>query len=444
MYDQLISRYNPPMTTPVLLKIAISLASILMVNRLIKNLALSIASGALIIALWSGQSSSTIFTIALARLISLDNGALMLLIALVITLSNQMSRTGTMKQLVAGLQQRLNWKSTLAALPAVIGLLPMPGGALFSAPLVDDADGEGRLSGDEKTAINYWFRHIWEFTWPLYPGVLVAADIAGIEVWQIFLVGLPVSVAAALGGYLFILRPITRHVPAEGSFRSVGAQEKSRKTPLLPVLTPIGIVVTTYVLITLFLPLLSEVSKYLPMIIGLAIAIAYLQLRSPLQGSQWRQIILDKRTLNMVLIVAVVRIYGAYIEAANPDGVFLMEQLRLEMEGFGVPMLLLMMFIPFISGLTTGVSVGFVGASFPIVFSLLGPDPSLASLLSTMAIAYPFGFMGTMLSPVHVCLIVTNEHFKTALGKSLVGLLRPALLVMAAGLIVSYLIRLVM
>jgi len=31
-----------------------------------------------------------------------------------------------------------------------------------------------------------------------------------------------------------------------------------------------------------------------------------------------------------------------------------------------------------------------------------------------------------MLSPVHVCLIVTNEHFKTRLARSLWGLLPPA------------------
>lgn len=426
------------MTIPVLLKIAVSLASILMVNRLVKNLAISIASGALIIALWSGQNLPSIINIALERLISFDNGALMLLIALVIILSSQMSSTGTMKLLVSGLQERLSWKATLAALPAVIGLLPMPGGALFSAPLVDDADRERRLSGDEKTGINYWFRHIWEFTWPLYPGVLVAADIAGIEVWQIFLVGLPISAVSAGAGYLFILRPITKDVPGR-----ISREEGREKSALLPVLAPILIVVLVYILLALFLPALSGISKYLPMISGLIIAIFYLQLRSPLAGGAWKQIIFNRRTLDMVLIVAVVRIYGAYIEAPNPDGIFLMEQLRLEMAGLGVPMVLLMMVIPFISGLTTGVSVGFVGASFPIVFSLLGQNPSTGALLSTMAIAYPFGFMGTMLSPVHVCLIVTNEHFKTNLFRSLAGLMRPALMVMIAGLAVSSLIRLV-
>jgi len=41
-----------------------------------------------------------------------------------------------------------------------------------------------------------------------------------------------------------------------------------------------------------------------------------------------------------------------------------------------------------------------------------------------------------MLSPVHVCFIVTNEYFKTQLIKSMVGLLKPASVVLlgASGL----------
>jgi len=40
-----------------------------------------------------------------------------------------------------------------------------------------------------------------------------------------------------------------------------------------------------------------------------------------------------------------------------------------------------------------------------------------------------------MLSPIHVCLIVTNEYFKTNLMSSLAGILRPAAVVfgVAAG-----------
>ncbi|WP_033301109.1 DUF401 family protein [Sediminispirochaeta bajacaliforniensis] len=422
------------MTIPLMLKIILSLALILVLNKIVRNLAISVAAGALLIAFWSGQTIVTAGVIASKRMLSFDNFALLLLIALVITLSNQMNQTGMMKQLVGGLKTRVSQKGALAALPAVIGLLPMPGGALFSAPLIDDCDETGELSPMQKTKINYWFRHIWEFTWPLYPGVILASDIAHVEVWQIFLVGLPLSLISITAGYFFYLRPLELTAEKRDSSR------KSNGPSLLSLLAPIIIVVVIYFLIMVFIPAVGNVSKYAPMIIGLLSSILYLQIISPLPGKEWKKIALSHRTFQMVLIVLVVRVYGAFIEAPLPNGTLLMEQLRLELTAAGVPLRLLVLLIPFISGMTTGVSVGFVGACFPIVFSLLGPSPTLASTLSTLALAYPFGFMGTMMSPVHVCLIVTNEHYGTNLGPSIGAVIPPAILVMAGSLLISYII----
>ena len=137
----------------------------------------------------------------------------------------------------------------------------------------------------------------------------------------------------------------------------------------------------------------------------------------------------------MVIIVILVRIYGAFIESKLPGGTLLMEQMRMELNNFGIPLTLLMLIIPFVSGLTTGVSVGFVGASMPIVVSLLGSSPDLFQLLSTVILAFTLGFMGVMLSPVHVCLIVTNEYFKTNLVKSLTAIIPPAIVLMLISVI---------
>ena len=64
----------------------------------------------------------------------------MVIIIQVICLSNQMNRTGTMKELVNNIRSVLPVRVVMGVLPAIIGLLPMPGGAIFSAPLVDEAD----------------------------------------------------------------------------------------------------------------------------------------------------------------------------------------------------------------------------------------------------------------------------------------------------------------
>src|SRR5262245_21057910 len=59
----------------------------------------------------------------------------------------------------------------VAVMPALVGLVPMPGGAVVSAPLIDRSLGSAEVSATDKNLINYWFRHVWEVSWPLYPSV---------------------------------------------------------------------------------------------------------------------------------------------------------------------------------------------------------------------------------------------------------------------------------
>ena len=65
----------------------------------------------------------------------------------------------------------------LGFMPAFLGFLPSLGGAIFSAPMVEEAARPYRLTPERKTAINYWFRHVWEFSNPILPSLLLAATL---------------------------------------------------------------------------------------------------------------------------------------------------------------------------------------------------------------------------------------------------------------------------
>jgi len=400
------------MVTPVLIKILISLSIILIFNKIIKNLALSILAGTAALAIWSGHSVITIASISWNKFYNMDNAGLSAIIFLVIWLSSQMAKAGIMEDLVNTIKEKLSVKGAIAVLPAIIGLLPMPGGAIFSAPLVDDCDEKEIINPILKTKINYWFRHIWEYTWPLYPGLILTSDIANLPIWQLFLLGLPMTAAAVATGYFFLLRKV----------KNQESDKKKSEKGIITLILPIIVVILVYAVILIFIPSIQNFSKYMPMIIGLLSAIILLQFQRPLSFIQWKSIIINKKPLIMVFIVMLVGIYGAFIEAKLPDGILLMDQMRMELDNLGIPIIALIMIIPFVSGLTTGITVGFAGASIPIAISLLGPDPALVQILSTVSLAFSFGFMGVMMSPVHICLIVTNEHFKTSLTKSLTSL----------------------
>ena len=410
---------------PVVVKVAAALALILVLNAWGKHLALSLTAGALLLAVWSGQGFHDILRISCARALSLDHALLLLITLEVIWLGTQMSRTGVMQDLVDNLRARISQRSAVAILPAVIGLLPMPGGAIFSAPLVENCDREGVLDPLLKTRINYWFRHVWEYWWPLYPGVLLLLSITGLDVWQLMLINFPLSLMAVSAGYFVLLRGIDAAAPDVPS-----AETRAGIRSLWLLLSPIIAVIVVYALVRCTLNLGHGPGRYVPMVIGVGAGIVLLQCQRPLGAKIWFEIWRAKRNWNLVLLVTLVRIYGAFVEARLPDGDLLVTHMNEEFAAWGIPVWAVAALIPFVCGIATGLAVGFVGASFPIVVSLLGPHPSFATLAPIVVLAYGWGYAGMMLSPVHVCLIVTNEHFQTRLYRSLGGLLKASAIVL--------------
>ncbi len=418
---------------PFVLRIIISLFIILLVNKFTDRLWVAVITGTLVIAVWTGQSLQGAAAISWARFSSANNIFLIIVIFQVIWFSGQMSETGVMKSLVTEVQSRVSQRSSIAILPAVIGLLPMPGGAIFSAPLVDDCDYDKTIDPLLKTRINYWFRHVWEYWWPMYPGVLLAVDITGLSIGEIMVLQFPLSIVSITAGIFFMLRKIPGK--KNSSF------DKSHMSNLVLLVSPIFLIIGSYALIRILVPAVSSLNKYLPMCIGIFTAQVMLQVQRPLSFSKWIRILFSWKTVAIVLVVVLIRIYGAFIEAKLPDGTLLMTHMREELRMWGISYFSMIMLLPFISGMTTGLAIGFVGASFPIVMSLIGINPDYQVVLATTVLAFGSGYVGMLLSPVHVCLIVTNEHFKTSILDSLVRLVKPAFAVLIASIIMYWIIR---
>ena len=88
---------------------------------------------------------------------------------------------GILDDLVRSLHRLLKSpRLTLAIMPAFLGLLPSLGGARFSAPIVEITAKGLNLTAEHKANINFWFRHIFEFSSPIIPGMLMACSIAAI------------------------------------------------------------------------------------------------------------------------------------------------------------------------------------------------------------------------------------------------------------------------
>ncbi|MDI6788073.1 MAG: DUF401 family protein, partial [Planctomycetota bacterium] len=126
--------------------------------------------------------------------------AVILVLSEILQASGQLTDIGRLTVNIVG-----EHRFTYTILPILVGLLPMPGGALFTAPLMDTIS-ENKIAPHNKTLINYWFRHIWEYAWPLYPGFVLAAELSKVPLNALSLFNAPFVVVSALIGILFIFR----------------------------------------------------------------------------------------------------------------------------------------------------------------------------------------------------------------------------------------------
>jgi integral membrane protein (TIGR00529 family) len=411
---------------PSFVKVAMIFVSILALYKAGVTLGLSILIHSIILTLLEGAGVHGIASIFLSFL-KPGNYLLLIVIAMLLFFTEALRNTGRMEKTVDALKTKFkSRKILLSALPALVGLLPMPGGALFSAPMVSSLDTENKLASGYKAAINYWFRHIWEFWWPLYPGVIVAIKCSGLPIGTFFLIQMPFTVCAITGGYLFILK----RLPDDYKNKT---DSQSSSLHLLSALGPILILVVIATAGAFLLPYTgvpSSLANLVSMPTGLIVALAFTFKTNHTAFRKSLKLFFAKSTWILLLVVFGVLAFSSTLQMPLGDsGETIVSRMRDEFLRMHFPILLVILLIPFIAGAVTGIAVGFVGASFPLIFGLIGENPSTATLIATTSLAYACGYAGMMLSPLHICLVVTINHFKTRLLDIYKYLWKPLLLI---------------
>jgi len=118
-------------------------------------------------------------------------------------LSDTMRTSGNSEKFALHIKHLFNAKQAIAFMPMFLGLLPMPGGAMFTAPMVKDISDESGISPLNASVINYWFRHSMEFFWILYPAIVMESALTGISLTKILLIQLPIGIFSLVGAWFF-------------------------------------------------------------------------------------------------------------------------------------------------------------------------------------------------------------------------------------------------
>lgn len=279
----------------------------------------------------------------------------------------------------------------LGFMPAFLGFLPSLGGAIFSAPMVEEAARPYQLTPERKTAINYWFRHVWEFSNPILPSLLLAATLTGIPVGEMISHQFVLSFAAIAIGAIIMLRGAQFQPSGDTASTSADTESSDKKEQLKAVVLAIG-----PILLNVFLVTVCHFNTTLSMFLIVLLLITLLRFK-PLQ---WANMLRDG--LNMPIITSILAILffqGMLYATGTIDGLILFFQES------GIPAAAVVYLTAFFMGLLTGLSQGVVAIAFPLLVPLLGPN------LDAVALTLICGLTGTMLSPAHLCLVMTVEYF---------------------------------
>jgi len=410
-----------------IVKILFIFAAVLILNRLKVNLGLALIIGGLGLNLWGGVTVSTTFSNLCNAFLNSELWFFMLVMALIMEVDHYMTEDRNSVEIVAATRRwggRHGRAFTLVSLPAVMGLIPSPAGALFSAPFVEQASGKNEGSPEWKAAVNYWFRHVWEYWWPLYPGVIIAMSaFSMIPAWQFVSVQMPFTILAMVLGYFFLVKS---HV---SRLAGISGDTKGDNRRALFLLMPLVIVLASLFVLPLplskLLPGMSvQVRKLFAVVIGLVAALLLIVWdgRSQRQNTTLAEggtgepgsrktrkmfsTLFEKSSLSIQFSLVGVLVFQFMLEKSG-----LLPTAGKELVSSGIPLVIAVAVLPFLGGMVTGIAPGFSGTAFPLVVGLMNTQGSGLTPCATLVLGFGFGYVGLLLSPVHLCLLVTRDYF---------------------------------
>jgi integral membrane protein (TIGR00529 family) len=344
------------------------------------NIGISLIIGSMILGVFSLPVPDLI-QVLFEAVVSTSTLELVATITSITFLNFAYQNTGKAQELGEILSNIFPSTSLLAIIPAIFGLLPVSGGALLSAPLVDLEGDKLGIEKGRKAFLNLWFRHIPHLIYPLETALVIVSYLTGQSLTAIILYQVPVFIVGLIVGYMVGLRGIEEK---RKQFFFKGMYVKDLLVTLLPILLSI-------ILIAIF-----GVKVFIAVFIGTVLLFV-------MTGIKMDEVVssLDKVS-KMVLVAFGIMIFRYVIDSSGAIDVV---TVFLQTASIGRPVLLIS--LPIIIGFALGESTPAITISLSILlatYELSSPEASLV---------YACMYFGHLISPIHLCFAVTSEHLKT-------------------------------
>jgi len=321
---------------------------------------------------------------------------LVIITALILILILMYKETGYIDELSESLRRVLK-KSilSLTIIPAVIGLLPVAGGALMSAPLVDVEGRRLGLTNSKKVFINIWFRHLIFLTYPLSQFIILTAALTGVSIWSIILRQIPIMIFMFIIGYIisFIKRKDSKsnrdHESSDNREHTKNRLYINLLRTLLPIVIPI------------LMSVLAKLDLVISILIGIAILIAF---------SKPHYVVFKRILGYSELYLVTLAAFGAMLLRNTIIYSGIQNFIASVMSETYIHPVLLMILLPMVLAIVTGMTQSGLAISIPILQTISDFTVRETSLV------YMSAFLGYLGAPTHLCLILTLDYFKSSLA----------------------------
>jgi len=360
--------------------ILVAIALIIFLSTRKINSGIAILLGSAVICITSGATLDLFIKILLTVFEDISTYELVLDVALIGILGFVLKETQLIEDMIQDLRKILPRKALIALIPAIFGLMPIAGGALVSAPLIDKEATELGLTPERKTFVNMWFRHLWFFVLPISSSLILAARIVNVNIYSLIFLQIPTFLFMTLLGCLFLIRMIhAAEIREEGavSFRRI----------ILGV-TPILVAIA-----------LNMIGLWLPLALSIGILTVFLIKSNRIRDSP----LIVWNGLNKGLLVTTLSIM-IFRGVVNETQAF--SEIFVTLQQVGVPSMFFFTVFPFLIGFVAAIPESGIAIAFPLVLPLF---PNIT--LHMISLIYQSIIIGYEISPMHLCLILTNEYY---------------------------------
>jgi hypothetical protein len=379
-----------------LVGLLLAFAAILILVGRRSGIGLALLAGTVVLALFSGLSPAE-FALMVARGLTQRQAVeLVLDVAVITSLAGVLKRFGLLDTMVRSIASVLGGaRLAIMAVPSLIGTLPVLGGAILSAPMVDGLGDRLSLTRAGKAAVNLVFRHAWFYVAPFAPSVILVSHLSGVPLGRVILGQTPFAAAMLLVGYLTLLRR-----PGHQADTAAASDDRARATALWPLLRSVSPLIVGIGLSIGIGPL--RVPLYAAVGVGLVLALFLSRghadfrlggLPAAWAGIQW----------SIVLTMASVTVFGQVMRDSGTAAALVDWLVQ-----SGLPSWVLIVALPLLIGYVAGEPTVTIGISFPALLSL-APAGHTATVATVL---YGAGFLAYFISPIHLCQVLSSQFFR--------------------------------